>query len=316
MACHLTKEEREVVSNMCAAGSSQAQIARRLGRADSTISREIGRNGGPGGYSAVAAQQKAEARRRERPLVRKMDRPEIAGAVRRGLAQSWSPDQIAGRMRVEGAEPRQRVSRMTIYRWIDRLSDKNGTYWRRFLRFGRRRPPDSRGKIPRPVHIADRPAVADRRERYGDWEGDTVVGSARSGAIVTLVERKSGFVLTRKVLDRTAQRVRRAIARAFAHVPPELRRTLTLDNGKEFSQHEQLSRSLGLNVYFAKPYCAWQRGTNENTNGLLRQHLPKGTDFRTISHHELAHLTERLNTRPRKRLGYQTPNEVFQILFG
>jgi IS30 family transposase len=164
--------------------------------------------------------------------------------------------------------------------------------------------------MPASVSIDGRPAVVDRRSRYGDWEGDTIVGANRRGGALTLVERKSGYLLLGKVRNLQAATVRQAAARRYATTPAALRKTLTLDNGKEFAEHEQLELEAALRIYFAKPYCAWQRGTNENTNGLIRDFFPKGTDLADIPEHRFTKVQQLLNDRPRKRLGYRTPNEV------
>lgn len=311
MASQLIMEEREVISQMWFAGHSQRAIARRLRRSPSTISRELQRNSQQDGYGAVAAQRQAEARRRQRPLVRKMDRPAVNETVRAGLAQYWSPDQIAGRCRLEFPQDRERwLSPPLIYRWI-RAQGELRPHWERFLRFGGRRPKaDRRGKIPAGVLIDGRPDVVNRRARYGDWEGDTIVGGRHRGGLVTLVERKSGFLRAAKVKDRQAPRVRHKIEHLLGNWPARLRRSMTFDNGKEFSDHERLGRRLDCAVYFAHAYCSWERGTNENTNGLLRQFFPKGTDFQEISHWEVAQRVDLLNGRPRQRLGYRTPQEV------
>lgn len=307
MAHQLTLQEREVVSQMWYAGKKRAEIARRLGRHRSTIGRELRRNSQAGGYAAVAAHRRALQRRRQRPLVRKMDRPEVNAFVRRGLVRCWSPDQIAGRCRIEYPhQPQHHVSAPTIYQWI-----RAQGHWERFLRCGRRRPKtDARGQIPQRVVITGRPEIVNRRARFGDWEGDTVVGRRHRGGLVTLVERKSGFLAAAKVKDRQAARVRRTIVDLLGPLPGRLRHTLTFDNGKEFSEHEHLAQQLDCGIFFAKPYCSWQRGTNENTNGLLRQFFPKKTDFRRIGYEEVAWRVDLLNGRPRKRLGYRTPQET------
>jgi IS30 family transposase len=312
MAHHLTMQEREIISQMRCKRFNQAAIARRLGRHPSTISREIARNGhGVRYYSAWKAQAWSEQRRRERPLERKLDRAEVREEVCRGLSITWSPDQISGWLRKE--HPRDRrwhLSPQTIYTWIKR--PENRSRWEQCLRFGGRRRlrRDRRGKIPRTVEIDRRPAVVSRRSRFGDWEGDTVMGLGRWSAVVTHVERKSGYLLAAKLEACKAKEVNRASKRLFAKLPPRLRKTLTLDNGKEFASHEELARLTGLAIYFAKPYSAWQRGTNENTNGLFRQFFPKGTDFRQVTQRLINHVVELINNRPRKRLGYRTPNEV------
>ena len=315
MACQLTFLERERISQMHEAGASSAEIAAELGRARSTIGREIKRNSSAGGYSAVVAQSLSQQRRRQRPLVRKMDRREVSDYVRSRLVCYWSPDQIAARSKSDFSQDRRRqISHQTIYAWIKSQPPEDRRHFAGFLRrAGNRRPQeDRRGRIPNQVSIEGRPKVVDQRRRYGDWEGDTVVGAKQSGAVITLVERKSGYLLTAKTCDRKARRVARKIASCLRPFPERLRRTMTFDNGKEFADHQRLARQLDLAVYFAKPYCSWQRGTNEHTNGLLRQFLPKGTDLKNVSWQELKHYTRLLNDRPRKRLGYRTPAEVLK----
>jgi len=312
MASHLTLEEREVIAHMHRAGKMQTQIADRLGRSKSTISRELRRNRSRNGYWAVAAQRKARRRRSERPWTAKMRRPEVRRYVAERLRRRWSPDQIAGRSRSDFPDDQRRwISPPTIYAWIGE-EQARGKRWQRYLRrLGRKRPErENRGRLRASASIEGRPAVVDRRTRFGDWEGDTIVGANRRGGAVTLVERKSGYLLLGKVPNLQAATVRQAAARRYATTPAVLRKTLTLDNGKEFAEHEQLEAEAALKIYFAKPYSAWQRGTNENTNGLVRQFFPKGTDLANISEHRFTKVQQLLNDRPRKRLGYRTPNEV------
>ena len=231
---------------------------------------------------------------------------------RRRLRLCWSPDEIAGRSRDDFPGDRTRqVSHQTIYAWI-RAQDAAGKRWRRYLRSaGWKRPgPENRGRLPACTSIEGRPAVVDRRGRYGDWEGDTVRGAGHRGGIVSLVDRKSGYLLMGKVANLRATTVCGSMATLYRDTPPALRKTLTLDNGKEFAEHQQLAAEAVLKVYFAKPYCAWQRGTNEHTNGLIRQFFPKGTDLARIPERQLVKVQDLLNNRPRKRLGYRTPLEV------
>jgi IS30 family transposase len=294
------------------AGSTQVQIADRLGRHKSTVSRELRRNRSRNGYWAVAAQRKADRRRSERPWTAKMERSEVRRYVAERLRWRWSPDEIAGRSRSDFPDDRGRqISASTIYAWIGQ-EQARGRQWQRYLRrLGRKRPKrEKRGRLRAGASIDGRPAVVDRRTRFGDWEGDTIVGANRRGGVVTLVERKSGYVLLGKVANLQAATVRQAAVKRYATTPAILRKTLTLDNGKEFAEHEQLEVEAGLKIYFAKPYSAWQRGTNENTNGLVRQFFPKGTYLTHISDHQFAKVEHLLNDRPRKRLGYRTPNEV------
>ena len=241
-----------------------------------------------------------------------MRRTEVRRYVRERLRRRWSPDQIAGRSRSDFPNDRRRwISHETIYAWIG-VEEAAGKHWRRYLRrLGRKRPDwEKRGRIRTGTSIQGRPAIVDRRSRFGDWEGDTIVGANRRGGAVTLVERKSGYLLLGKVPTLRAATVRQTAAELYRTTPPKLRKTLTLDNGKEFAEHERLTEESALKIYFAKPYCAWQRGTNENTNGLVRQFFPKGTDLVGIPNHRFTKVQQLLNDRPRKRLGYRTPNEV------
>jgi transposase, IS30 family len=311
MASQLSIQERERLSQLVFSGASPAEIARQLGRHRSTVSRELARNSIEGTYLAVRADQIAKKRRRQRPINRKMEDAARREYVVQALVKYWSPEQIAGRaQRMKHYE--YGVSHQTIYAWI-KAQGEHRSHWESFLRRGGRRRPkqDRRGRIPKQVEIANRPPVVDRRKRLGDWEGDTVLGKVRSGCVVTLVERRSGFLLTAKAQDRQAPRVGRKIVDLMKQLPTSKRKTLTLDNGKEFAEHERVAHKLDVNIYFAQPYCSWQRGTNENTNGLLRQFVPKSTDLRQISHQELKRYNELLNDRPRKRLGFRTPREVF-----
>lgn len=308
----LNMEEREVISQMFAAGHSRKAIAERLGRPPCTIGREVKRNAQEdGSYSAVAAQRRMAARRRQRPLTRKLQRPELNAVVRSYLTQEWSPDQISGRLKLLWAdEPRFHVSPQTIYTWIEQ--DVHAEHWKTFLRRGGRRKSPDAGRIPRQVEIDGRPAEANQRLRLGDFEGDTIVSRGKRSGLVTLVDRRSRYLLAAKLKDRTATRTRKKIQHLLAPLPADRRHTLTFDNGKEFAEHELLAKHLGLKVFFAHPYASWERGTNEHTNGLLRQYYPKGTDFVDVSHHELARTVKRLNDRPRKSLNYHTPSEAFQ----
>lgn len=308
----LSMEEREVISQMWARGFSRQEIAAHLGRARSTIGRELRRNGlADGSYSAVSAQRQTATRRRDRPLVRKLQRAELRDQVVDRLIQKWSPEQIAGRLMQEWADdPRMHVSPQTIYTWI--TQDGQAKHWKTFLRHSGKPPKSPRaGRIPRQVQIDGRPDEANRRERLGDFEGDTVVSRGQKSGIATVVDRKSRFLLAAKLQARTAARTREKIVHLLQKLPADKRHTLTLDNGKEFAEHERLAKRLGIGVFFAHPYSSWERGTNEQTNGLLRQYFPKGTDFREVSHQELAKAVKSLNDRPRKTLNYLTPSEVF-----
>ena len=308
---HLTLEEREVIARMHSHGCQQATIARRLKRAESTISRELQRNHSRNGYWAVAAQKKAD-RRRSRLRVGKLQRGELRRYVAERLRQCWSPDQIAARSHQDFPQDRRhQLSHQTIYAWI-RAEEAAGRSWSRHLRSsGWKRPGrENRGRLSACTSIAGRPAVVDHRRRYGDWEGDTLIGRNRRGGAVSLVDRKSGYLLLSRVADLRAKTVRQSTAQLYRPLPAALRRTLTLDNGKEFAEHSQLETEASLKIYFADPYCAWQRGTNENTNGLIRQFFPKGTDLAKVPEPRIKKVQDLLNNRPRRRLGYRTPREA------
>ena len=311
----LNETERERIYELHLTGLGPTAIGRQLGRDKSTISRELRRNRSHGRYSAQRAQEMAQRRRAGRPVVRKLDRPEIQQAVRAGLIQHWSPEQIVQRLRLEAERtPEHWVSRQGIYRWLER-GGRQFAHFRRYLRHGHYRP---RGRIKRRIAIPNRVSITTRppevatRERSGDWEGDTIVGAGQSGYLVTLVERQSGLVLIIKTDTKQAAVVNRAIQRRLSVCSPEWRRTLTVDNGTEFAGHEVLTCRLGLPVYFANPYASYERGSNENCNGLIRQFFPKGTDIKQVSHAAVANVEQTLNNRPRKRLDYLTPYEFFK----
>lgn len=310
MAKHLNQYERAVLHRLVQAGKTPADIGHLMNRHRTTISRELERNRGQRGYRPQQAQRLAEQRRQNSRRPEKLEQRDLRKRVLRHLEDYWSPDQIAATLKQEfPREPERRVSRQAIYNWIQRQPDRSR--WRKCLRLrGRERGPDLRGKMPRAVSIEGRPKIVDRRQRLGDWEGDTIVGKGRRSGLFTAVDRKSGFLQMIKVDDLRADTVRTAAEAKMGLLPERLRKTLTLDNGKEFSAHEALAEHLGLDVFFAQPYCAWQRGTNENTNGLIRQYFPKGTDFTRVSDDEIARVETLLNERPRRRHDYKTPSEI------
>jgi IS30 family transposase len=306
MANHLTFQERQFLYRLKRKGKTNPEIAELMGRDRSTIHRELKRNMGQRGYRPKQAQRLAEERRLASRRPHKMDEPDVHQYVQDRLEKCWSPEQIAGRVQCDYPRaPARWLSRQTIYDWIESRAPE----WQRLLRRGGR-PPEKRGKLTDCVRIDGRPDVINRRRRYGDWEGDTIVGKSRHSALVTLVERKSGYVRIGRVDSMKSDRTMRVAKRRMKDLPSALRRSMTFDNGKEFAEHRRLTRELGLDVYFADPYASWQRGTNENMNGLLRQFFPKGTDFTQISHRKVACVEQLINERPRKRLGYRTPAEI------
>lgn len=221
------------------------------------------------------------------------------------LQQQWSPEQISGHAA---------ISHETVYQRVYADKRVGGLLWKhlrcqkqRKKRYGKA---DRRGIIPNRLSIEDRPAIVETRSRIGDWEADTVIGKNHRQAIVSIVERKTGFTLIRKVERKTAQAVGQAMVGLLKPLRNQVH-TITSDNGREFARHEEIAKRLQADFYFAHPYASWERGTNENTNGLIRQYFPKNRDFTTITQQEIDTAMERLNNRPRKRLGYQTPNQVF-----
>ncbi len=325
----LSFEERLSIESWLRQDHSPAGIARMLGRSPSTISRELGRCGGRDRYRALAAEGSAQ-HLRERPKARKLATSDrLRAAVVAGLKKRHSPEQIAGRLRRDHPDdPEMRVSHETIYQAIyvhprGELSRqlKQAIRDGKVLRHGRERR-RQRGRKPRTgpipdlVSISERPAEADDRAVPGHWEGDLIVGAAGKSAIGTNVERASGFVLLHHLPgDHTAPTVAAAVSQAMAILPDTLKRTLTWDRGGEMANHRHITTTTGIQVYFADPYSPWQRGSNENTNGLLRQYFPKGTDLAVHTPDELAAVAAELNDRPRKRHGWATPAEVLaQIL--
>ena len=309
MASHFTVVERRLLYGLMKKGKSPGEIAELMVRDRSTIYRELRRNTGGRGYRPLQAQRKADERRLACRREPKMNDPKLRKDVTRGLEKKWSPDQIAGRLRREfSRQPDRRVSHQTIYNWLAAEAPELRVHLRRRRR---RSQPETRGRIPHRVDVKDRPKAVAAKSRYGDWEGDTVVSPGRRSGVVTMVERKSQYLRLRKTTSLKSSPTMRAACRALGDLPAQLRRTMTLDNGKEFAGHRLLTDRLGVDIYFAKPYASWQRGLNENTNGLLRQFFPKGTDFARISRRQAARAERLINERPRKSLGYRTPSEVF-----
>ena len=316
---HLSLCERYVIHHLTIYGLSLREIGRRLGRHHSTISRELGRNG-PGHEGLVyvheSAQRRADARQRWERGCRRRGHGSLYRYVVSGLRRDWSPEQVAGRLRLEHPrDERMRVSQETIYQWVYRDSALGGKLYRCLRRGHRRRRKQGRygagrGLIPGRVGIVERPGIVGQRARIGDWEGDTVEGARGKGGIVSVVERKSRYLLAAPLANKAAVTMNAQMIKAFRHIPRSGRKTLTLDNGKEFAGFKVIEQRTGLAIFFADPYAAWQRGTNENTNGLLRQYFPKGSDLTSLRSNHLDRVLKKLNHRPRKCLGYRSPHEV------
>lgn len=314
---HLTLREREEIMLMRRDGKGVREIARALGRDKSTVSRELSRNACAAGtarpyYRASTAQSRYERRRRACRRRRLLDDPAIFCLVRdKFLGEQWSPEQIEGRLALElGGSP---VSDTTIYRGVnagrfDGCIGGRKARRRLGLRGKRRRgASERRGKIEVSHGISERPQVADERGEPGHWEGDTVAGKAGGACLLTLVDRKTGFLVGGKCRRKTAECVRAAMPKALKGQPLS---SVTLGRGKEFAAHALVTDEIGVEFYFALPHHPWQRGTNENTNGLLREYFPKGGSLSLVSEERVQEVYNKLNRRPRKRLGYRTPYEV------
>lgn len=311
---HLTRDERIVIRTLLQENKTKTYIARVLNRSRSTINREIDRNRGLRGYRPKQAQQKALQRRCHSRTIKMT--VSVIDHIEEKLREDYSPEQISGTMETAIGT---RISTERIYQhvWQNKREDgdlhthlriANGKKQRK--RYGKK---DWRGRIPGRVDIAQRPAVVDEKTRLGDWEADLVSGVKHQGFLVTLVERKSKFTLIGQVVKKTSEAVSAEILRLLKDLRAFVQ-TLTYDNGREFSGHQAINATLDCTSYFATPYHSWERGLNENTNGLIRQYFPKGMDLREVSAERIAFVQSRLNNRPRKTLDFRTPQEVFYSL--
>lgn len=314
---HLTAEERHYIETRHKMKESTATIALTLGRSQSTISRELTRNRGQRGYGHKQAHSKAQQRQANKPKAVKLT-PELAVSIGTLLEQQWSPEQISGRLKAEG---KATICHETLYQYVLRDKRANGKLYlnlRRHTKKYRQRYGSQTGSvkgIPNRVDIEERPEVANQRERLGDWEADTMIGKGHQGALVTLDERKSKLRLAIPVTNKTAEAVTSSIITLLDGFKDWVH-TLTFDNGKEFAKHEQVAQALGCKTYFAKPYHSWERGQNENANGLLRQYFPKAIGLLDVTTRQVVEAVHKLNNRPRMCLGFKTPYEVFRELSG
>lgn len=314
----LTLAEREEISRALVSGDSIRGIATSLGRAPSTVSRELSRNGGRGQYRASRADQAAWNRAHRPKVCRLAENRALARLVAEKLQLEWSPEQVAGWLkRTYPDDPSYQVSHETIYRTLfiqsrGALKKELLAHLRRpkALRGPRVRKTDGRGKIPEAVSIRDRPATVEDRAVPGHWEGDLLMGSSHS-QIATLVERHTRYVMLVKVDSMEAQVVTDALIQHARKLPQELYQSLTWDRGVEMKDHRRFTLATDIKVYFCDPHQPWQRGSNENTNGLLRQYFPKGTNLSVYSQAKLNAVARRLNERPRKTLGFETPAERY-----
>ena len=313
---HLYPEERHYIEIELKNGTSQNKIAESLGRSQSSISRELGRNTGQRGYRNKQAESLAQERHKNKPKEVKLT-DEIKCIINTHIEDDWSPEQIAGRLKNDGVIS---LHHETIYQHI--LADKKGggelykhlrhqnkTYRKRYGSA------HNRSGIPNRVDIDERPEEANNRERIGDWEADTIIGKNHKGAIVTLDERKSKLRLAFPLSGKKAQPVLDATVLMLDPIKTFVK-TITFDNGKEFTLHEKIAEALGCDTYFAKPYSSWERGQNENANGLLRQYFPKAMELIDVTIKDVFRAVHKLNSRPKKCLGYKTPYEAFEELTG
>lgn len=322
---HLSIEEREIIQTMWWERKSIRVIARVLNRSFSSISRELRRNFPPEHkvYTPRMAHERALKKRKCRGRIDRLKNKQIRSYVVSHLKRRWSPEQIAGRIR---SDLNETISHEAIYQYVyhqytfHNANLKDGAEdLRVYLRRRRkRRVPKGLRRCqrmlnPQGISIDERPEVVNQRQRIGDWEGDTVESKNHKPGINTLVERKVGLVLITKLKTRASYSTTKAITNRFSKLPKKIKHTLTLDNGVENHRWEEIERDTGLSVYFAHPYHSWERGTNENTNGLIREYFPKKTDFTQVSDEEIAKVEYDLNTRPRKRLNWLTPLEAMSV---
>lgn len=307
----LTRGKRYQIRALLKAGFSQSEMAPLLKVHKSTISREIRRNTGDKGYRPRQAHEKALERRYAAAKRIKMT-PQMIELIEHYIAQDFSPEQVSGYL---DREHKIKISYETIYKHIWSDKRKGGTLYKHLRHSNRKNrkrygTKERRGRLAGQISIDLRPAVVDAKARLGDWELDTMTGKKATGYLVTLVERKSKLTLIKRIPDRQSDQVAKAVIKLLRPYKDNVL-TITADNGREFARHTKISRSLKADFYFAHPYHAWERGLNENTNGLLRQYFPKNSDFRKIDDHSIDHAMGRLNNRPRKTLGFATPNDVF-----
>jgi len=320
---HFTIDDRDTLQILMAyEGLAKWEIARILGKHQSSIYRELSRNEKSGVYLSHRADGESSKRRQASKIRPKRENDRLMAEVEKRIRDDHSPEQIAGRLKREHPEDTSwHVSHETIYQHVYARIQEGIDLQKHLRQAGKKRKKrsahkDNRGKIPGRVFIDERPKIVEKKTRVGDWEGDTVEGGGKKGYILTYVDRKTKFLIARKIANKTAANVVIASRKAFASVPEALKKTITLDNGKEFAKHAAISRATGAKIFFAHPYHSWERGLNEHTNGKLRQYYPKKKPLDGISSRELAKKVKALNNRPRKSLGYQTPQEaITQELF-
>jgi len=310
MSKHLTSKERYQIWSLKGSGKNISTIARTIGRHRSSISRELKRNKSPGGYDPEKADFKARKRQKEAHKYRKFTK-EMQIFIKEKIEDDWSPEQIEGYCKKNGINM---VSDQRIYEYIREDKSKKGSLYKHLRHTKKKRKKygvdDYRGQIRDKRSIDDRPQIVDLKSRFGDWEADTVIGNNHKGCILTLVERKTKLTFIVNVGNKKSEKVAAAIIEKLTPFK-KLCHTITFDNGKEFARHKEIENKLGVKIYFAHPYSSYERGLNENTNGLIRQYIPKRTDFRNLPDFIFTGIARKLNTRPRKTLNFASPIEAF-----
>lgn len=307
----LTSEERYHIWQMKRIGQSNREIGKQTGRCHTTISRELKRNTGGNGYRHKQAHEMARQRHRDKPKVIKLS-DDLKETVQAKLELGWSPEIICGRLK---HEQNIQLHHESLYRWIYADKQRGGELYQRLCfaskpyrkRYGKR---DYRGRIPNRVDISERPDVVEERSRVGDWEADTVIGKGHKGGFATLAERKTRLYLALPIANKTAEVVKAAVLKLLTPMA-DFVKTITYDNGREFTLYEDISEALQCQGFFARPYHSWERGLNEQSNGLLRRFFPKTMALDKVTEDETLAAVEKLNHRPRKCLGYKTPWEAF-----
>ena len=314
---HFTSDERDALQVMVDRGVGISKMTKTLRKHVSSIYRELSRNAPSGLYLSHHADVAARNRRRDSSPRPKRGNPALMLEVESRIRQDHSPEQISGRLKLEyPGQPEMHIAYESIYQHIyARIWE--GEDFQQHLRQGRKKRrkrlsgKDRRGIIPNRRFIDKRPAVVEKKTRIGDWEGDTIEGGGKKGYVGTFVDRKTKFLVAYPLKHKSASKLVCGARHAFAKIPESHKKTLTVDNGKEFAAHAELGEAVGVKVFFAHPYHSWERGLNEHTNGLLRQYLPKKLPLDDLTHNRLASITNMINNRPRKVLGYRTPREVF-----
>ena len=307
----LTEHDRYALKLLLLRGKSKSSIAQTLNCHRSTIYRELKRNSLENQYHERLSHFKSVKRKAKN--ARKALSEETLKKLKADLQEKWSPEQICGRAKAEGI---YMPSHETIYQYIYREAAEGGDLYKNLRQSKKRRKrPTKRASLKETLSnrksIETRPAVVDQKIRFGDWEGDLIVGRGQSGYLMTLVDRKSKFTLIEYSSDKTSKSICRQVVKAMKRVPEQFRHSITFDNGTEFAQHQNMETRIGCDIYFAHPYSSWERGLNENTNGLIRQYFPKKHDFSKITKDEVQFVEAALNSRPRKTLNFKTPNELF-----